>query len=151
MWKFYAFLRQCADFAQSLMKTKIDTVTEQLFTYKKRTNWKKNHSIFRPSDKHVDNSFMSKLCIGTYHNNLIVVLSDQEEEKWLSCCRSLDRGTGATKYYSNSATVTWRRVDKIRNSYASRLSRVFNSIISIQNIQKIPIFTPSISAANQNI
>jgi len=38
MWKFYGFLRQCADSAQSLMKTKIDTVTEQLFTYKKRTN-----------------------------------------------------------------------------------------------------------------
>lgn len=100
--------------------------------------------MFRPSDKHVDNSFMSKLCIGTYYNNLIVMLSDQEEEKWLSCCRSLDRGTGATKYYSNSATVTWRRVDKIRNSYASRLSRVFNSIISIQNIQKIPIL-PQVS------
>lgn len=67
------------------------------------------------------------------------MLSDQEEGKWLNCCRSLDRGTWATKYYSNSATVTWRRVDKIRNTYASRLSRVFNSIISIQNIQKIPV------------
>lgn len=74
-----------------------------------------------------------------YNNNIIVVLSDQEEEKWLYCCRSLDRGTGARKYYNNSAMVTWRRVDKIRNSYASRLSRVFNNIISIQNIQKIPV------------
>jgi len=39
--------------------------------------------------------------------------------------------SGDLKYYSYTETAIWQRVDKVQNSYASQLTRVFNSIIYI--------------------
>lgn len=43
----------------------------------------------------------------------------------------MDRRVRITKYYSYTETAIWQSLDKIQNSYASQLTRVFNSIIRI--------------------